>query len=82
MNDQLVLKEELEKVIATFEFILDCLSMESKIIIEKEYIERVGKDWWYFLNRSSKTSCFSLNVNDFIKKPPMFIYDNRRPFFF
>ena len=31
LNDQLVLKEELEKVIATFEFILDCLSMESKI---------------------------------------------------
>ena len=27
LNDQLVLKEELEKVIATFEFILDCLSM-------------------------------------------------------
>ena len=46
MNDQLVLKEELEKVIATFEFILDCLSMESKVIIEKEFIERVGKDWW------------------------------------
>lgn len=46
LNDQLVLKEELEKVIATFEFILDCLSMESKIIIEKEFIERVGKDWW------------------------------------
>ena len=32
LNDQLVLKEELEKVIATFEFILDCLSMESKVI--------------------------------------------------
>ena len=46
LNDQLVLKEELEKVIATFEFILDCLSMESKVIIEKEFIERVGKDWW------------------------------------
>ena len=30
----------------TFEFILDCLSMESKVIIEKEFIERVGKDWW------------------------------------
>ena len=45
LNDQLVLKEELEKVIATFEFILDCLSMESKVIIEKEFIERVGKDW-------------------------------------
>ena len=28
LNDQLVLKEELEKV------------------IEKEFIERVGKDWW------------------------------------
>ena len=38
LNDQLVLKEELEKVIATFKFILDCLSMESKVI--------VGKDWW------------------------------------
>ncbi len=32
LNDQLVLKEELEKVIATFEFILDCLSMESKLV--------------------------------------------------
>ena len=28
------------------QFILDCLSMESKVIIEKEFIERVGKDWW------------------------------------
>ena len=43
MNDQLVLKEELEKVIATFEFILDCLSMESKVIIEKRIYRELVK---------------------------------------
>lgn len=46
LNDQLVLKEELEKVIATFELFQDLFYVESKVIIEKEFIERVGKDWW------------------------------------
>ena len=50
LNDQLVLKEELEKVIATFEFILDCLSMESKIIIEKEWwIDYYSRSTYYRL---------------------------------
>ena len=47
LNDQLVLKEELEKVIVNnlnlFQIVY---RWRVKIIIEKEFIERVGKDWW------------------------------------
>lgn len=54
LNDDLMLKEELEKVISTFEFILDCLSKESRLIIEKEFIEKERKDWWvYYYSRST-----------------------------
>ena len=50
LNDQLVLKEELEKVIATFEFILDCLSMESKVIIEKEFKTRAMEETLFYFS--------------------------------
>lgn len=49
-----MLKEDLEKVISTFEFILDCLSKDSRLIIEKEFIEKERKDWWvYYYSRST-----------------------------
>ena len=54
LNDDLMLKEDLEKVISTFEFILDCLSKDSRLIIEKEFIEKERKDWWvYYYSRST-----------------------------
>jgi len=54
LNNDLIMKEELEKVISTFEFVIECLSKDSKLIIKKEFIERKGKDWWiYYYSRST-----------------------------
>lgn len=39
-------KEELEKAIQSYEFILSCLSVESRRIIEKDFLYKDKKDWW------------------------------------
>ena len=39
-------KEELEKAIQSYEFILSCLSEESRRIIEKDFLYKDKKDWW------------------------------------
>lgn len=44
--DSLYNKEELEKVIQTYDFILSCLSEESRRIIEKDFIYKDKKEWW------------------------------------
>lgn len=46
LNDLLEIKEELEKTISSFDFVVDCLSKESKQIIENEFIKREPKNWW------------------------------------
>lgn len=52
--DSLETKDELKKIIETYEFILSCLSNESRIIIEKEFVFRESKDWWIlFYSRST-----------------------------
>ena len=43
LNDQLVLKRRIRESYCNIWIYLDCLSMESKVIIEKEFIERVVK---------------------------------------
>ena len=44
--DSLYNKEELEKAIQSYEFILCCLSEESRRIIEKDFLYKDKKDWW------------------------------------
>ena len=44
--DSLYSKEELEKAIQSYEFILSCLSEESRRIIEKDFLYKHKKDWW------------------------------------
>lgn len=44
--DSLYNKEELEKAIQSYEFILSCLSEESRRIIEKDFLHKDKKDWW------------------------------------
>lgn len=44
--DSLYNKEELEKAIQSYEFILSCLSEESRRIIEKDFLYKEKKDWW------------------------------------
>ncbi|MDO5811949.1 MAG: hypothetical protein Q4Q31_02510 [Bacillota bacterium] len=44
--DSLYNKEELEKAIQSYEFILSCLSAESRQIIEKDFLYKDKKDWW------------------------------------
>lgn len=44
--DSLYNKEELEKAIQSYEFILSCLSAESRRIIEKDFLYKDKKDWW------------------------------------
>ena len=44
--DSLNNKEELEKAIQSYEFILSCLSEESRRIIEKDFLYKDKKDWW------------------------------------
>ena len=44
--DTLYNKEELEKAIQSYEFILSCLSEESRRIIEKDFLYKDKKDWW------------------------------------
>ena len=44
--DSLYSKEELEKAIQSYEFILSCLSEESRRIIEKDFLYKDKKDWW------------------------------------
>ena len=44
--DSLYNKEELEKAIQSYEFILSCLSEESRSIIEKDFLYKDKKDWW------------------------------------
>ena len=44
--DSLYSKEELEKAIQSYEFILSCLSDESRRIIEKDFLYKDKKDWW------------------------------------
>ena len=44
--DSLYNKEELEKAIQSYEFILSCLSEESRRIIEKNFLYKDKKDWW------------------------------------
>lgn len=44
--DSLYNKEELEKAIQSYEFILSCLSEESRRIIEKDFLYKDIKDWW------------------------------------
>lgn len=44
--DSLYNKEELEKAIQSYEFILSCLSEESRRIIEKDFLYKDKKDWW------------------------------------
>lgn len=44
--DSLYNKEELEKAIQSYEFILSCLSEESRHIIEKDFLYKDKKDWW------------------------------------
>lgn len=44
--DYLYSKEELEKAIQSYEFILSCLSEESRRIIEKDFLYKDKKDWW------------------------------------
>ena len=46
--DSLYNKEELEKAIQSYEFILSCLSEESRRIIEKDFLYKDKKDWWVF----------------------------------
>lgn len=43
--DSLYSKEELEKAIQSYEFILSCLSEESRRIIEKDFLYKDKKDW-------------------------------------
>ena len=38
--------DELEKAIQSYEFILSCLSEESRRIIEKDFLYKDKKDWW------------------------------------
>ena len=45
-SDSLYNKEELEKAIQSYEFILSCLSEESRRIIEKDFLYKDKKDWW------------------------------------
>lgn len=45
-NEMMSDKEELEKIIESFNFILSCLSEESRNMIEKEFIHKEGKYWW------------------------------------
>lgn len=44
--DSLYSKEELEKAIQSYEFILSCLSEESRRIIEKDFLYKDKKDLW------------------------------------
>lgn len=44
--DSLYNKEELEKAIQSYKFILSCLSEESRRIIEKDFLYKDKKDWW------------------------------------
>lgn len=44
--DSLYSKEELEKAVQSYEFILSCLSEESRRIIEKDFLYKDKKDWW------------------------------------
>ena len=44
--DSLYNKEELEKAIQSYEFILSFLSEESRRIIEKDFLYKDKKDWW------------------------------------
>ena len=44
--DSLYSKEKLEKAIQSYEFILSCLSEESRRIIEKDFLYKDKKDWW------------------------------------
>ena len=44
--DSLYNKEELEKAIQSYEFILSCLSEENRRIIEKDFLYKDKKDWW------------------------------------
>ena len=44
--DSLYSTEELEKAIQSYEFILSCLSEESRRIIEKDFLYKDKKDWW------------------------------------
>ena len=44
--DSLYNKEELEKAIQSYEFIISCLSEESRRIIEKDFLYKDKKDWW------------------------------------
>lgn len=44
--DSLYNKEELEKAIKSYDFILSCLSEESRRIIEKDFLYKDKKDWW------------------------------------
>lgn len=44
--DSLYNKEELEKAIQSYEFILSCLSEESRRTIEKDFLYKDKKDWW------------------------------------
>ena len=44
--DSLYSKEELEKAIQSYEFILSCLSEENRRIIEKDFLYKDKKDWW------------------------------------
>lgn len=44
--DSLYNKEELEKAIQSYEFILSCLSEESRRIFEKDFLYKDKKDWW------------------------------------
>ena len=52
--DSLYSKEELEKAIQSYEFILSCLSEESRRIIEKDFLYKDKKDWWvlYYSRRT------------------------------
>ena len=52
--DSLYNKEELEKAIQSYEFILSCLSEESRRIIEKDFLYKDKKDWWVLYYSRSK----------------------------
>lgn len=47
LNSNLETKEELQNVISTFECIIENLSVDSKQIIVKEFMENQDSDWWY-----------------------------------
>ena len=58
--DSLYNKEELEKAIQSYEFILSCLSEESRRIIEKDFLYKDKKDWWVLYY--SRSTYYRLNT--------------------